>query len=1235
MFQFPLGETNETAGLGQGTGEPVGRDQRSNYKEIHMRAAGGNSKPRTAGRSHRQGAFDARHLAAGGATFLLLLFFAWIPAGASAASEYLQSFGPDGTATSAFEHVSSVAVDQQTGSVYVLDAGSLYKFDSEGKPVDWGGAALYITGNRIGGIVPYVPPGGFGLQAQVAVDSASHLVYVTEEHSLRAFQASGEPAEFTAGPGMGKSEIPGFSALRGVAIDVNGAIYTGDFAGTVSVFASTGQPITSFPALGAANLAVASDGKVYVTSEKVYVEPSEATFKRFTPNSFPVTAATTWEASEPLFLSNAAPAGVAVDPLTDDYYLVLTNYGSSWIKKYDKSGAFLGSFGEPGTPGDDEGFGSSAEGIAVVGGGSEISGNREVHFYAGNTETSAASSYSKVDIFGNEEEIGPPDVEFTSAIDVTADSATLRAFIDPNTAETAYHFEYGLADCSLGGCTAVPIGGASIGDGIDPIEVTQALSDLQPGTTYHFRAIAENEFGPPTQGPGLTFTTQRSGLGFELIDSRAWEMVSPPDKLGGQLVYEGGPRQAAADGDGVAYLSRGAIEDPDGNRALENSSVLARRSSSGWVSEDVIPPNENVVGFEVGGSSEYQLFSSDLARAILSQRSGTPLSPQASERTLYLRENAQPPFYTPLITGKEGFANVPLGTVFGGDEKEGPSPLAFAGATPSFSHVVIISSVPLVAGGPVGETAAYLWRPGEQIRPVSMLPDAEGGTWVSGPDLQSIGSFQGSVENAISDDGSRIFWENGGYLSSGNHAEALFVRDTLAEETTRLDVPQEGASGAGTSHPVFVGASADGTVVFFKASRQLTADASSDGFDLYRCEIPPSSASAGCASLTDISIPVAAGESANVLGIPPGLSEDGRRIYFFAKGVLDEAPNQYGDAASAGGPNLYLWQEGEGARFIARLPETDDTNWGKPEPESLSEGLSATLNPLASPSGRYLSFMSKRSLTGYVNLEETSGEPAQEVFRYDAVADALECVSCNPSGAAPEGEEVVPGSTDLMLQGLWSGELVAATLPESTLKSALALPFYKPRAVLDNGRVFFNAIDSLVPADSNGEWDVYQYESLGVGGCSSSSGDAATARSAGGCVSLLTSGTAEEEAGFFDASASGDDVFFLTPARLSITDEDNQVDLYDARVDGVTATLRPRAECQGEACQPPAIVPEDSSPGTSTFQGPGDPKPKAGKTCPKTQRKVRHKSKVGCVPRKHRKHPRGDRKAGKSGRAGR
>src|SRR5665811_2526584 len=84
---------------------------------------------------------------------------------------------------------------------------------------------------------------------------------------------------------------------------------------------------------------------------------------------------------------------------------------------------------------------------------------------------------------------------------------------------------------------------------------------------------------------------------------------------------------------------------------------------------------------------------------------------------------------------------------------------------------------------------------------------------------------------------------------------------------------------------------------------------------------------------------------------------------------------------------------------------------------------------------------------------------------------------------------------------------LAATLPEATTGGVGGNSLYSPRAVHDNGRLFFNAADSLVGADSNGNWDVYEYEPSGAGSCSASSAGRAIARSAGGCVALISSGT--------------------------------------------------------------------------------------------------------------------------------
>lgn len=1147
-----------------------------------------------------------------------ILFLA--SAAAADPPKFLGAFGPDGSADSNFEGAGSVAVDQTTGNVYVLDtvAGALYKFDENGQAVDFTGTAGYISGNSITGLTGPTQHSGRG-ESQVAVDSASHTIYVTENESVRAFESNGEPAEFTAGPDAGGDELTGFDEVLGVTVDGNGAIYVSDFTGGVSVFSAAGEPIVDIPVEFPGNLAVAADGSLYIVqwSEAERLGQVSITVTKFSPSEFPVTATTTYApASEPVDPHNTYT--VAVDPVTGYVYvmiLVPTNFGRSEVVVYDAAGEFKEIIGGPGS---EEELRAHSSGIAVKGIGLELS-----KIYASSDDSNG--SFSKALRFGPEIIVtGPPTVGSTYATDVSSDSATLNGEVNPNTFDTSYFFEYGKQDCAVGPCQTVPLGGGDIGSGHQFIQVSQDISGLESGTLYHYRLVAQNDEGT-TEGEDLTLMTQASGLEFLLTDSRAWEMVSPPKKYAGALEgTRNGLIQASADGNGLAYVSFGAIEpEPDGNRVSEVSSVLARRMGGEWVSKDITAPNTRVMPWVGGHQNEYLLFSPILADALLEPRDGAELSPEASERTLYLRENGEPPKYTPLVTGKEGFANVPPGTQFGGDPTEAIGGITILGMTDDLAHIVVKSEAPLVVGA--SALASYLWEDG-QLRVVSQLPADEGGAVL--PSSQ-IGSGRGTIRNAISEDGSRVFWGSGSYDSSGNGLTALYMRDTVAEEAVRLDVPQPGASGAGVAHPVFLGASPDGSVVYFKDSQQLTEGASQTGWDLYRCQIPPGPSPAGCGSLSNLTAGLGEpGESAEVLGILPGISDSADAVYVVARGILDPAPNGEGEGAVSGVPNLYRWDQGEDMRFIASLSEDDEPVWGEiPSERGRDVGRTSQLSAITSPSGRYLTFMSALSLTGFDNRSAGSGQPAEEVFQYDAALDQLICISCNPTGARPIG--AVGGTERVPIidpREQWNKAIVSGAVPQPTVVFDSGFSVYQPRAAFDSGRAFFNSIDALVPADSNRNWDIYQFEPLGVGSCSGSSAGTALSHIPEGCVSLMSSGTGGEEAGFLDASASGDDVFFITPARLSPFDQDEELDVYDARVGGTTEQPAPQAECADASCRNPGNPPSQPPVSSEAFAGPGNV---SGKKCPKGKKKVRSGGKTRCV--KAKKHKRKQQHAKRAG----
>ena len=94
-----------------------------------------------------------------------------------------------------------------------------------------------------------------------------------------------------------------------------------------------------------------------------------------------------------------------------------------------------------------------------------------------------------------------PVVVTGAASAITPRSATLVGSVDPQGAATVFRFEYGVSD-DYG--SVVP---AVDGDvGLELAQVDCDVSDLQPGTTYHFRLVATNA-GGRSYGPDLALTT--------------------------------------------------------------------------------------------------------------------------------------------------------------------------------------------------------------------------------------------------------------------------------------------------------------------------------------------------------------------------------------------------------------------------------------------------------------------------------------------------------------------------------------------------------------------------------------------------------------------------------------------------------------------------------------------------------------------------------------------------------
>jgi hypothetical protein len=170
---------------------------------------------------------------------------------------------------------------------------------------------------------------------------------------------------------------------------------------------------------------------------------------------------------------------------------------------------------------------------------------------------------------------------------------------------------------------------------------------------------------------------------------------------------------------------------------------------------------------------------------------------------------------------------------------------------------------------------------------------------------------------------------------------------------------------------------------------------------------------------------------------------------------------------------------------------------------------------------------------------------------------------------------------------------------------------YLTRSLSEDGAVFFDTTNRLLPGDVNGKTDVYEYDAAGL--------------------HLISTGTSPDPVSFRDASASGDDVFFITTQALAGGDGDRAMSLYDARVGGGFAQPQLPPTCEGiegeGSCRGPLPTPPDAaSPLSAMFVGPGNPPPPPPPRklhCKKGFRQVKvHGRRVCKRVRKHHKHRR-------------
>ncbi len=878
------------------------------------------------------------------------------PAFAAETHVFSSSFGEAGTGNGQLElraH-SGVAVNQETGSIYVGDTGNgrVEQFESSGVFARVFGALSEPT----------------FIAVDNSISTSKGDVYVADSatNTVSKFEADGTAVSFWGSAGQLSFAEP----LAGIAVDPAGNLWVYDESAQMREYSPAGTLTTEWNSgIGVTDAGIAVD-----SSDNLYVvRGSEATAEFSSSGS---------ELKEEI--DSQSTTGLAVDPANDDVYVG----HSSEIARYDSSANRLETVGSPEPSG---GSLSASQGLAVGAGHAVYvadAGNARVDVFpwvtlpdvttgsASNVTATTATLNGHLDPdsiqltdchfdyttgaafqahgFSGSQSAAcvpdalsiPPDsndhavsadltgltpgttyhfrleaanangtnfgadqtlttlpvplIDSASATNLTPSTADLNARINPEGLDTTYHFSYGT-DTSYGTNVPVPPD-ADIGSGTSAVAVSQHLSGLTPATTYHFRVVAHNANGTATS-PDHTFVYLPGTPG--LPDGRAYEMVTPVDKAGS--VVSPNSATMAADGLSLAGVSSGAFAGLS-NDELPSQGVASyrfARTGSGWVTTPL----------QVFQGWRQSLGVSDSVWKPAGEFGVQYLSLRQADGSVSDVGPVWPPTFgsvSPSSYLVEGAASEAAhGIVFRTEEPtpKWPFDTTVTGAS-LYEYVGTNNSEPTLVGvsGSTGSTtligqcgtrlgASNRVQAGSKYNAVSESGQAVFFT-------ADAGSSLSSAPTPTSTWASTSTCTNGGPTGTAPPADELYAR-LGGSQTVWVSEPQctpASACNNLTTEPytteeasraagvVFEGASADGSKVFFTTTQQLTNGDTDATRDLYEYDF---NAPAG-QRLIQVSAggsgDATPGSGAEVEGVSR-ISEDGSHVYFVAKGVLTTSPS--------------------------------------------------------------------------------------------------------------------------------------------------------------------------------------------------------------------------------------------------------------------------------------------------------------------------------------------------------
>jgi hypothetical protein len=514
----------------------------------------------------------------------------------------------------------------------------------------------------------------------------------------------------------------------------------------------------------------------------------------------------------------------------------------------------------------------------------------------------------------------------------------------------------------------------------------------------------------------------------------------------------------------------------------------------------------------------------------------------------------------PLGRIPTNLGEIPGGKDFVGETKPAPdfSNIAFSSGPPAF--------VPGAQTAPPG-TAYDNNRETNQIRVISLTPQGQ-------PIAQDPAGPMSPTEYikfpALSKDGSHILMST--EAAEGNVHLYMRVGDSVSYDVS--------AGTDGLNHGVrYVGMTSNGSEVFFTSAERLTGDDHDTSVDLFvwhEADDSVSRISTGSNGAGDNDSCTPSGEWISKCGVAPVvlnpisagfgagpitdtmLGAENGEIYFYSPEQLDGVRGLYNKR------NLYVYRNGH-TEFVATF---DDNAGGDP-----------ISRIQVSPDDSHVAFVTTTKLTAYDNAGHAM------MYTFTPATDVVRCVSCLPSGAPPQYD--VEASQSGIFQSF-------------------------------DGRTFFATSDALVPQDSNGRRDVYEFVE--------------------GRPQLISSGVAGRDAGFYGifpaglvgVSGNGQDVYFSTYDTLVSEDHNGPfLKFYDARTGGGFPSAPEAAPCAAadECHGAGSVAPEVSQVGSDVNLGKRGNMPAA--------KHKKHKAKKQKKQDRQKKRNANKKKAGKTGRAGR